>query len=123
MLEERIPQIEWLGHPEEETRKNLEACLSSIHRQNSRETFSQFVDWMLYGFGDPAQDEFPKSVDEKTNAQWYKAFDMGLMLKHPYDYLGETAAEFYGKGKWNSTGYFPTPMDVSVNLPEELKRH
>ncbi len=116
VLEERIPQIEWLGQGEKETRKNLQDCLDYVHHQRRDDTFSQFTDWLLYGFGDSAQREFPKKVDDNVNAHWYKTFNMGLMLKHPYDYLGEIAAELYGKGKWNSTGYFPTPLDVCVMM-------
>ena len=75
-----------------------------------------FVEWLLFGFGDPAVKEFPERIAPSVNAIWYQTFNLGLFLKHPHDYLGEYAAELYGNGKFNSTAYFPTPMNVSVMM-------
>jgi len=72
------------------------------------------VDWLLHGFGDPEANDPPRGLEPEISASWYKTFNLGLYLQHPHDYLGEAAAELYGSGRHNPTGYFPTPMHVSV---------
>lgn len=116
VLDEPIPQIEWEGTPNKEAKKNLEECIDRCRDRFARDAFDLFIEWLLFGFGDPVVKEFPKQVGLKLNADWYKKFNLGLMLKYPYDYLGEFAAEMAGKGRNNPTGYFPTPMNVCVMM-------
>jgi len=113
VLDEPIPQIEWHGHPEPEAIKNIEQCLDYSMSRMGSGGFGNFVDWMLYGFGDPTVKEFPSRVDSETNSFWYRTFNLGLLLKFPHDYLGHLAVDQKGRGKWsNPTGFFPTPMNV-----------
>ena len=119
VLEEPIPQIKWLGFPEPEALKNIEQCLNYSSSRLGSGTFESFVDWLLYGFGDPAMKEFPTRIDPETNSHWYRTFNLGLLLKHPYDYLGQLAADKQGSGKWsNPTAFFPTPMHVCAMMTQ-----
>ena len=116
VLEEPIPQISWPGHGHPEPKKNLETCIDFCRNRFSRQAFNLFVEWLLFGFGDPSVKEMPCQIEPPLNAFWYKTFNLGLFLKYPHDYLGEYAADLYGNGKHNSTAYFPTPMNVSVMM-------
>ena len=118
ILDEPIPKIMWSGSGAQDAQKNLETCIDFCRNRQSRNAFNLFVEWLLFGFGDPAIKERPKDIELSVNAFWYKTFNLGLFLRHPHDYLGEYAAELYGKGKHNPTAYFPTPMHVSVMMAE-----
>ena len=115
VLPEPIPQIEWKGGCQE-PRKNFQTCIEYCRNVFSRQAFTLFVEWLLFGFGDPSMKEMPSQVKPRINAFWYKTFNLGFFLKYPHDYLGEYAAELYGGGRHNPTGYFPTPMHVSVMM-------
>jgi hypothetical protein len=60
VLEEPIPQIQWFGHPNIEAMKNIEKCLDYSSSRMGSGSFNNFIDWLLYGFGDPVIEEFPK---------------------------------------------------------------
>ena len=120
VLDEPIPQIAWSGGGHTEPRKNLAACIDHGFYRLSRQSFSLFVEWLLYAFGDPGIKGMPRQIDPEVNATWYQTFNLGLFLKHPHDYLGEYAADLYGKGRNNPTAYFPTPMTVSVLMAKML---
>jgi hypothetical protein len=119
VLDEPIPQVEWQGTGHEEPAKNLEACIESCRNVFSRQAFNLFVEWLLFAFGDPSIKEMPRQIDAKVNAFWYKAFNLSLFLKYPYDYPGRYAADLYGN-KHNATAYFPTPMNVSMLMAKML---
>lgn len=114
VIDEPIPQIKWTGG-NEEPRKNLQACIDYCRNRSRWNAFNLFVEWLLFGFGDPTAKETFKA-EQDVSAFWYKTFNLGLLLKYPHDYLGEYAAELYGGGKHNPTAYFPTPMQVSVMM-------
>lgn len=116
VLDEPIPQIEWPGFGHDEPKKNLESCIDHCHGWFGRQAFNLFVEWLLFGFGDPSVKEIPTRIEPSVNAFWYKTFNLGLYLKYPHDYLGEYAAELYGNGRHNPTAYFPTPMHISVMM-------
>lgn len=116
VLDEPIPQINWLGHAHPDSKKNLETCINLCRDRFTREAFDLFVEWILHGLSDPSVEESPAQITPALNASWYKTFNLGLFLQHPYDYLGEFAAELYGNGGRNPTAYFPTPMNVSVMM-------
>ena len=88
ILDESIPQINWLsqGHPK--SRKNLETCINQCRDRFTEEAFDLFVEWMLFGFGDNSVQEFPAQIPPSLNAFWYKTFNLGLFLQHPYDLPG-----------------------------------
>lgn len=120
VLSEPIPQIEWSGSGHTEPEKNLKACIDFGFYRFSRQSFSLFVEWLLFGFGDYSVKEMPRQIEPNVNAFWYKTFNLGLFLKHPHDYLGAYAVELYGKGHNNPTAYFPTPMNISVFMAKML---
>ncbi len=115
-MAEPIPQIDWLEIPLKEPKKNLETCINLCHNRNRRDAFDLFLEWLLFGFGDPSVKQLPSQIESKLSAAWYKTFNLGLYLQHPYDYLGEFAAELYGSGRHNPTAYYPTPMSVSLMM-------
>ena len=115
LLDEPIPRIDWLSAPHAEAHKNLETCLKLCHGSSRWDAFRQFLNWLMWGFGDASCQAAPQ-IDSHLNAAWYMTFNLGLYLKYPYDYLGEQAAELYGGGKHNPTAYFPTPMSLATAM-------
>ena len=107
-----IPQTDFLGQGDTETFKNINTCLEVAREHGFREALWKFCDWLLWGFNRHEIRSLP-DLPERVLATWYRTFNLNLWLEHPYDYLGEIAAEHYGAGKRNRTGYYPTPMDVS----------
>lgn len=75
VLEEPIPKIHWLGSPNPEANKNIESCLDYSRARMGSQAFSNFVDWLLYGFGDHETEVMPPRVDPETNSQWYRTFN------------------------------------------------
>jgi len=120
VLDEPIPKIKWLSMPDKETMKNLDDCIRICNNRSGWNAFNIFVEWLLFGFGDPAIKELPAGLEPRINAGWYKTFNLGLFLKNPFDYFGQYAAEFYGSGKSNPTAYFPTPMNISIMMAEMM---
>ena len=114
LLAQPIPQIHWLFAPHPTPQKNLTDVLSRCPHQTAFEAFRLFVDWLLYALGDASVDAAPSGIDPSLHLQWYETFNLGLYLKHPYDYLGHYAADLYSSGRRNPTAYFPTPMHLSV---------
>ena len=70
VLDEPIPHINWLSTPHNEPMKNLLTCLALCHGHSSWEAFSHFIDWLLYGLGDPSVKEFPTAISKPLNAGW-----------------------------------------------------
>ena len=78
-----------------------------------------YIEWLLWGFGAKIQEQFPSRITEEVSWDLYKKSNIGLFLKHPYDYMawGSTAvAKMSYSG--NKTGYFPTPMNVCIMMVE-----
>lgn len=65
------------------------------------------LDWFLWGFG--LSKKAPQ-ITTKLNEELYKQVNLGPLLLHPHDYLGEWIAN--QKGKWNPHAFFPTPHSV-----------
>lgn len=128
LLDEPIPQIDWLSTGHDEPRNNLEKCIGLCNNRFSRHALDLFVDWLLHAFGDPSVKELPNDLEPRLNTGWYKTFNgacdrtrqLGLFLQYPFDYLGEYAAELYGSGRSNPTGYFPTPINVSLMMAKMM---
>lgn len=106
-----IPRIEFNAHPE-----GKQAITDTIERIARRfgggwgwEAFSLTVDWLAWGLG--TGDAYPEKIDDETAADLYRGIDYGPILLHPYDYLGEIAAEKHAGG-WNPNAFFPTPHPV-----------
>ncbi len=120
VLDEPIPQINWLWTPHNDPMKNLETCIQLGHNRGHSDAFHLFVDWLLYGFSSSVVKTLPPQIEPELNISWYKTFNLGLYLKYPHDYLGQYAASLYGKGKRNPTAYFPTPMHLCYFIVEML---
>ena len=60
--------------------------------------------------GPGVSNEGPK-LSEQVNERLYRDMDVGPLLEHPYDYLGDFVAQGKAKG-WNPTAFYPTPHNV-----------
>jgi len=112
-----IPQVKFLSAPNQETMKMLKKCLDRLAAKgySGQHGLALFVDWILWGFGDPLVEKYPKEINEETNEFLYKTFDLSLLMKNPHDYWGALAADFaVGKG----SGFFPTPHHVVRMMTE-----
>jgi hypothetical protein len=121
---EPIPQIDFDETPYTLAMKMLDASLNCIngygdwHGWGSFDHFNYFLDWLLFGFGDPAQPEPPKEGIDQQGAsnRLYQVFNLGPVLLHPHDYMGTIAADNrYGQ----SQGFYPTPHQI-CHLMSEL---
>lgn len=107
MLDEPIPQIEFLDFPNSWAMNNLKKCHSAYNRYDFR--LSDFLEWLLWGFG--ASDERAR-ISDQANEFLYKTFKMDLLLKYPHDYLGQILTEEKA-GYWNNpNAFYPTPHVV-----------
>jgi len=130
LLDEPIPQIsfEGEGHTSSETMKMLRKCLDDYCCYAQSISLPDFFEWLLWGFNDPDQTERPYKINEKINEHWYRNFNLGLMIQHPHDYLGDLLADSKaGKTYWNNPhAFFPTPHNVcemmyKMTIGDDLK--
>jgi hypothetical protein len=94
----------------------LEHSLSQITQHGgwrgwgSWSVFENFLDWLLYGFGDRSQPNPPNEEHQGASNRLYQVFNLETLLAYPYDYFGDILAENqFGK----QSGFFPTPMEVA----------
>lgn len=120
--EEPIPEMHFCGSGQEGGgRKMLERCLNAVTQYgewagwSSWSNFDYFLDWILFGFGDPHQTTEPKPPGgcEHASERLYQLFNIEPLLAYPYDYFGDILAEnSFGR----RSGFFPTPMDVATMM-------
>lgn len=104
-----IPQISFTEPRDKETLEMLGDCLDVRFSTGGDMGFTGFLEWVLWGFGDP--DGRNDHVNDRTNEALYRKFNLGLLLKHPSDYLGYIKCE--NRGRWKDPlGFFPTPHHV-----------
>lgn len=122
MIDEPIPQIEWHGN----TRSSpawgmLDRALNATTKcggwqgWSSFQNFDYFLDWLLWGFGCSAVEEYPKEPQgcDGASARLYQMFDLTPMLCYPSDYFGDILSEnHFGR----RAGFFPTPVDVCTMM-------
>ena len=114
VLDEPIPQITFGGsHPL--VRKMHEKALDSIagfggwQGYDSWRLFDYYLDWLLYGFGDPRQPEQPPEPEKGAFSRLWQVFCLEAMIAWPCDVFGDLMAENrHGRG----AGFFPTPEPV-----------
>lgn len=113
-LDEPIPKIQFLSSPNPEASKNLKDCVEFMQRKGySSESWMNFIEWLLWGFGAKLQTEFPIKVTEEISWYWYKTFNMGILMKYPHDYMSWGSCELANMARsGNSNGYFPTPQHI-----------
>jgi hypothetical protein len=108
LLDEPIPQIVF-GEPDKRVASQLHAWSALIGRDcGGWADFRTLLDWLQWGL---ALSREEPSVSEQVNEKLYRNVDLGPMLEHPYDYLGDFVAQGRAKG-WNPTAFFPTPHNV-----------
>jgi hypothetical protein len=67
-----------------------------------------FLDWLTFAIG---IDRRPRrEIDDKTQEQLYRTFNLEPWLVMPADYFGDVMCEL--KGRRNRTGFYPTPHNV-----------
>ncbi|MDP0498697.1 MAG: N-6 DNA methylase [Verrucomicrobiota bacterium JB022] len=110
-----IPRIEFNAHDAEPARRMHEKALDCIcagtswQGWDSWRIFDYYLDWLLYGFGDPTQRELPEEPQEGAFSRLYQVFCLEAMIAWPADLFGDLLAENrHGRG----SGFFPTPHDV-----------
>ena len=114
-----IPQISFQSHGDWQggaVKRMLDRCMDHHLLYSSREKLV-FVDWLLWGFGDPMVEDKPK-VHPEVELHWLKHFDVGLMLSQPYDYMSLFALEHLSQS--GVLEFFPTPLNVSVLMSDML---
>ena len=71
--------------------------------------FAYFLQWLLFGFGDPSQLEEPKEPAAGASMRLYQYFDLAYLILFPWDYFGDLLAENrYGR----ESAFYPTPHCV-----------
>jgi hypothetical protein len=70
--------------------------------------FRTLLDWLSWGLA--LTSEVPR-LNEEVNEKLYRQVDVGPLLEHPYDYLGDFVAQGRAKG-WNPTAFYPTPHNI-----------
>jgi hypothetical protein len=114
LLDRPIPRLHILSGVEEgkEARQMLMTCLEHQRAYAHGITLVDFLEWLLWGFGDPDQTERPRKVREDLNEFWYRNFNLGLLLKYPKDYFGDIYADERSPMSKQRSGFFPTPETV-----------
>lgn len=100
------------GHSPTDTHKMLMRCLEDHRAYASGVRLSDFLEWLLWGFGNPDLEDRPRMVDERLNEHWYRTFNLGLMIKFPKDYFGDIYAEERSPSSNRRSGFYPTPHTI-----------
>src|SRR5580704_8257129 len=108
LLDEPIPQIAF-GPPDNKVFSLLHDWSRLIGRDcGGWSDFRTLLDWLSWGMA--LTSEEPK-LSEQVNEKLYRQVNVGRLLEHPYDYLGDFVAQGMAKG-WNPTAFFPTPHSI-----------
>lgn len=120
LLNEPIPQIGFLqAHPE--PMKNLRDCMENYICHGV--SLINFLEWLLWGFGERGE---RARISAEVNEHWYRTFNMGLLMKYPYDYLGDILADTKaGKSYWsNPNAFYATPHNlVKMIVAMTMREH
>lgn len=116
-----IPQTEFADSPWDgnghHVKRMLDKCMDHPKLQSHSVDKRLFIDWLLWGFGDPLVDDRPQ-IHPDVERHWYETFDLMVMLVRPCDYMSMFALEHL-----NQSGvleFFPTPMHLSVLMARML---
>lgn len=108
MLEDRpIPHLDIEYVRNSEGFDNIRKCLRQY--VNRGVSLPDFLDWLLWGFGEGS--ERPRIASE-VNEFWYRNFNLGFLLRDPFDYFGELLSESKTNYWTNPNAFFPTPHPV-----------
>jgi hypothetical protein len=118
LLDEPIPQIAF-GPPERGVFRLLEQWSGLVNRDcGDWSDFRTLIDWLSWALGLAPE---PPALPADVNERLYRQVNVGPLLEHPYDYLGQHIAEHRARG-WNPTGFYPTPHEV-VELMVQMTVH
>lgn len=109
--DEPIPRVDFLDHVNESlpAYKNMMKCVDILDRVfGGWDSFYGFLDWLTFAIGRDRQPR--REIDDKTQEQLYKTFNLEPWLTMPADYFGDVMCEM--KGKRNRTGFYPTPHSI-----------
>ena len=111
LLDKPIPRLHILNglDPGKDAEKMLMACLENHKAYAHGVRLIDFLEWLLWGFGDSEQEQRPRNVPEDLNEFWYRTFNLGLLLKYPKDYFGDIYANERSHSSKRRSGFFPTP--------------
>ncbi len=74
--------------------------------------FTTLLDWLCYGLAVPGYTERPRVYKGRDAEEaLYRAVDLSVFLKAPYDYFGAHISEHKSRG-FNPSGFYPTPHQV-----------
>ena len=108
LLDEPIPQIVF-GTPDRKVTSMLhEWCRLIGHDCGGWSDFHKLLDWLSWGL---ALTNEEIRLTEQVNEKLYRKVDVGPMLAHPYDYLGDFVAQGRANS-WNPNAFYPTPHEV-----------
>ena len=105
------PKIDFAEHVQDSDppMKMIKKCLEQFHDIK----FEDFLDWILFNFGDYHTKELPPSVTPKHVEYWNQHFDLSMLLLREGDWIGQwyevNEASNFVKGK---QGFFTTPMNI-----------
>ena len=115
VLDEPIPRIAFCGTGNPHVRRMHEKSLDCIANYggwqgwDSWRLFDYYLDWLLYGFGDPRQPKPPEEPSPGAFSRLWQVFCLEAMIAWPTDMFGDLMAENrHGRG----AGFFPTPEPV-----------
>lgn len=108
LLDETIPQIAF-SSPNSKVFTLLHDWSRLIGRDcGGWSDFRTLLDWLSWGLALTSEEPH---LNEQVNEKLYRNVNVGPLLEHPYDYLGDLVAQGKAKG-WNPTAFYPTPHNV-----------
>ena len=114
------PQISFANDlPEQaEPFKMIQGCVN----QFSDVYFVDFLDWVLFNFGDREfRDGLPSRIEKKHIKYWKENFDLKLLFEHPGDWFGQYyQAKEISKKEAERDGLFLTPNHVAQMMTDMI---
>jgi hypothetical protein len=108
LLDEPIPQL-IIGRPDAKVFTLLRDWSTMIGGDcGGWSDFRTLLEWILWGLA--LSNDEPK-LSEQVNEKLYRAVNVGPLLEHPYDYMGDFVVQDKANG-WNPTAFYPTPHHV-----------
>lgn len=115
LLDEPIPRLE-LTRPDTGVQRSLEKWAALIGwDMGGWSDFRALIDWLLWALA--LSGEEPRLHRDGANEKLYRAVDLTLLMKSPWDHFAELISERKGKG-WNPTAFFPTPTELCKLMAE-----
>jgi hypothetical protein len=104
-----IPQIHFGDSAHPGAMKEVLKWVDIVGRdEGGWSSYLRLIDWLCFGLG--IGDEV--KLQEKTQDALYRGVNLAPILEHPYDYFGTIMSEHKGSGRWNPSGFYPTPHSV-----------